>query len=64
MLNKYKEAVKIRKKIARGKQEYRRNLAKLPLKEKIKIVIKLQKIVNNIRKSQGKKEIFVWRVIL
>ena len=43
------------------KEKFHKKLAKLPFEEKIKILVKLQKIANDIRSSSRKKH-SVWKI--
>jgi hypothetical protein len=45
---------RILKRLIAGKSSLRRERANLPFEEKIKIVIKLQEIAENMRQSRGK----------
>jgi len=46
-----------------GKKEYHRNAAKLPIEEKVRILVELQKIVVNISKNNAAKESrLIWRI--
>jgi len=48
-----------RKELFAEKADFHRKQAKLPFEEKIKILVKLQKIAKNIK---NKKDIFVWQI--
>lgn len=57
-----KVSADILKRLRQAKEERRQELAVLPIEEKVKIVIELQKIHNEILRSQGKPELYVWEV--
>jgi len=40
----------------KAKESFHRELAKMPFEEKIRILVRLQKIANGIRKASPKKE--------
>lgn len=44
-------------KILKAKQERRKELARLPIEEKIKILVEMQKIASNIKKNPNR---IVW----
>jgi hypothetical protein len=46
-----------------GKKEYHRNAAKLPIEEKVRILVELQKIAVTIKNKDATKENrFVWQI--
>jgi len=45
-----------------AKESLHRKLAKLPFEEKIKRIIKLQEIINNIRPSNGRRKKEIWKI--
>ncbi len=47
--------------IIRRKQRARQELASLPIEEKVRRVIALQVRANEVRRSAGRKEMFVWK---
>ena len=47
----------------KAKEEFHKKLARLPFEEKIRILVKLQKIANNIKSSSRKKH-NVWKISL
>ena len=49
-------------KIIRAKQERRAALARLPFEQKIRIVVELQKIANEIRANSGRNTPRVWDI--
>ena len=50
-------------KIFRSKEEFHKEQAKLPIEEKVKILVELQKIVLNTQKSSSSNEIRrVWEL--
>jgi hypothetical protein len=44
----------------REKQERRKRLAALPIEEKIRILVEMQKLSNDIREKTGRKPLPVW----
>lgn len=52
-----------RRDLFKKKEEFHKEQAKLPFEEKIKILIRLQKIVNSIQKGLNKKHI-IWEIPL
>jgi hypothetical protein len=48
--------------IFRRKQASRRQAAQLPIEEKLRILVRLQKQANEIRRAAGRPEMFVWRL--
>ncbi|MBI4369388.1 MAG: hypothetical protein HY547_04085 [Elusimicrobia bacterium] len=47
--------------LLKSKERARRRLARLPIEEKIKILISMQKISNQIRANCGRKPLPPWR---
>ncbi len=45
-----------------GKERYHKDLARLPFEEKIEILVKLQKMANELRNLKGQKERRVWKI--
>jgi len=46
-----------------GKKEYHRNAAKLPIEEKVRILVELQKIAVGMKnKDTAKKNRIVWQI--
>ncbi|MFA5139871.1 MAG: hypothetical protein WC728_11625 [Elusimicrobiota bacterium] len=56
----YKNARRALQRRVQAKRRRRSELAKLPFKRKIAIVVKMQEIENGIRRSQGRPERPVW----
>lgn len=52
-VNKYKKRLE---EIFQAKEEFRKERAKLPIEEKIKILIHLQEIANEAAKATGRRE--------
>ena len=50
------------KRLVRAKEKRRRALAELPIEEKIRIVVDLQKIANDIRAATGRRKRRVWEL--
>ena len=48
--------------IFRRKQAGRREAARLPIEEKLRILVELQKRANEVRRATGRPEMFVWRL--
>ena len=46
----------------REKRRRRRRLARLPIEEKVKIVVQLQKATNDIRRASGRSARLRWRI--
>jgi len=53
----------IAEEIFRRKQVARRAAARLPIEEKLRILIEMQKRANEIRRATGRPEMFVWHPI-
>lgn len=50
------------KELFRAKEFFHKELAKIPFEKKIEILVKLQKIANDIRSVNGEKKRKVWRI--
>ena len=50
------------KKLFRAKELYHRECAKIPFEEKIKILVELQKMANEIKSSTGRKKEKNWKI--
>ena len=48
--------------IFRRKQVARRQAARLPIEEKLRILVKLQQRANEVRRATGRPEMFVWQL--
>ena len=46
----------------RAKEERRRELARLPIEEKIRIIVELQKMANGILAATGRAQRRVWEI--
>ncbi|HAV62200.1 MAG TPA: hypothetical protein DCY13_07520 [Verrucomicrobiales bacterium] len=52
----------IAEEIFRRKQAARREAARLPIEEKLRILVKLQQRANEVRRATGRPEMFVWQL--
>lgn len=52
----------IAEEIFRRKQAARREAARLPIEEKLRILVKLQRRANEVRRATGRPEMFVWQL--
>lgn len=52
----------VREKIFANKESFHKAQSRLPLPEKIRLLVELQKIVNTIKSKPGKKAGFVWQI--
>ena len=48
--------------IFRRKQAGRREAARLPIEEKLRILVEMQKRANEVRRATGRPELFVWQL--
>jgi hypothetical protein len=48
--------------IFRRKQAARREAARLPIEEKLRILVKVQQRANEVRRATGRPEMFVWQL--
>ena len=55
-------AQEIAEEIFRRKQAGRREAARLPIEEKLRILVEMQKRANEIRRAAGRPEMFVWQL--
>jgi hypothetical protein len=55
---------KLAERLLRAKAARRRHLAALPIEEKIKILIRMQKLSNDIRRKTGRKPLPEWEIDL
>ena len=46
----------------RRKEEARRERAKLPIEEKLRILVQMQKRANEVRRAVGRPEMIVWEL--
>ena len=52
----------IAEEIFRRKRTSRQVAARLPIEEKLRILVRLQERANAIRRATGRREMFVWRL--
>ncbi|MBI2929226.1 MAG: hypothetical protein HYY24_26475 [Verrucomicrobia bacterium] len=52
----------IAEEIFRRKQASRREAANLPIEEKLRILVQMQRHANEIRRATGRPEMFVWQL--
>jgi len=52
----------IAEEIFRRKSNARREAARLPIEEKLRILVQLQKRANEVRRATGRPEMFVWQL--
>jgi hypothetical protein len=55
-------AREIAEEIFRRKQASRREAANLPIEAKLRILVRLQRRANEIRRATGRPEMFVWQL--
>ena len=55
-------AQEIAEEIFRRKQAGRREAARLPIEEKLRILVEMQKRANEVRRATGRPEMFVWQL--
>jgi hypothetical protein len=55
-------AQEIAEEIFRRKQAGRRAAAHLPIEEKLRVLVEMQKRANEIRRAAGRPEMFVWQL--
>jgi len=46
----------------RQKAQRRKELAALPIEEKVRILVELQKRANEVRRATGRPEMYVWQL--
>ena len=56
------DAQEIAEEIFRRKQKGRREAARLPIEEKLRILVEMQKRANEVRRASGRPEMFVWHL--
>ena len=54
------QMVAIAEEIFRRKRDARQEAARLPIEEKLRILVRLQRQANEIRRAPGREEMFVW----
>ena len=52
----------IAEEIFRRKQSSRQDAARLPIEEKLRILVEMQKRANEVRRATGRPEMFVWQL--
>lgn len=63
MMDKKTQHSELVDRIFESKEKYHRNAAKLPIEEKVRILVELQKIAVNVKKESAKeKNMIVWRI--
>ena len=55
-------ALDLAEEIFRRKQASRREAAQLPIEEKLRILVEMQKRANEVRRAVGRPEMFVWEL--
>lgn len=55
-------ATEIASEIIHRKQRARRLLAGLPIEEKVRRLVAMQRRANEVRRATGRKELFVWQI--
>ena len=55
-------AQEIAEEIFRRKLASRREAARLPIGEKLRILVEMQKRANEVRRATGRPEMFVWQL--
>jgi hypothetical protein len=55
-------ALNLAEEIFRRKQSSRREAAQLPIEEKLRILVEMQKRANEVRRATGRPEMFVWEL--
>lgn len=55
-------AQEIAEEIYRRKEEAGRGRAKLPIEEKLRLLVQMQKRANEVRRAVGRPEMFVWEL--
>lgn len=58
----FPEAAAALKRVLKAKRLRRRALARLPIEEKVRIVVALQKTTNDIRRRCGRRPLPEWRI--
>lgn len=56
------QAREIAEEIFRRKRAARREAARLPIEEKLRILVQLQRRANEVRRATGRPEMFVWEL--
>ena len=56
------QAREIAEEIFRRKRATRREAARLPIEEKLRILVQLQRRANEVRRATGRPEMFVWEL--
>ncbi|HOV21093.1 MAG TPA: hypothetical protein P5150_06025 [Candidatus Ratteibacteria bacterium] len=50
------------KELFKAKKLFHKEMAKIPFEEKIKIVVRLQNIVNELKTNKGRRKKRVWKI--
>ena len=56
------QAREIAEEIFRRKRAARHEAARLPIEEKLRILVQLQRRANEVRRATGRPEMFVWEL--
>ena len=56
------QARDIAEEIFRRKRVARQEAARLPIEEKLRILVEMQKRANEVRRATGRPEMFVWQL--
>ena len=56
------QARDIAEEIFRRKRVSRQEAARLPIEEKLRILVEMQKRANEVRRATGRPEMFVWQL--
>ena len=56
------QARDIAEEIFRRKRVARQEAARLPIEEKLRILVEMQKRANEVRRATGRSEMFVWQL--
>ena len=56
------QAREIAEEIFRRKRGARQEAARLPIEEKLRILVQLQRRANEVRRATGRPEMFVWQL--
>ncbi|HEY0548261.1 MAG TPA: hypothetical protein VGF13_01595 [Verrucomicrobiae bacterium] len=60
--NRYARLRELAEEAFRQKAKRRKELAALPIEEKVRILVKLQQRCNEVRRATGRPEMFVWQL--
>ena len=56
------QAREIAEEMFRRKRKARREAARLPIEEKLRILVQMQQRANEVRRATGRPEMFVWQL--